>query len=334
MPSTILEQFGLRESRVERTFETDLGAPKAVVSVRGFLGSTHRNWPRKQHLEWTLERMNAIGRRLASEGALAGVGPYIPTPAGHFVVLEGDWHYFLTTFFAGREAEARDGQLLARVMGEFHRAGFSLIEEMPGDARLRPSIADELRDYVLPHLAMAADTGITESGDALKRLVRLTVWLLENRADEIDALPACYCHGDFQLKNVLVDDRTSDRLAVRIVDPGGARIQSRLLDLYFLVVGDDDGVFLGDNQALIDRMAEYQHYAGALEDDEVHLLPNVAQCKAAAVAAWAVETYERSSRERREILRRHFTVALRSVSEIHSTRADIRAAVRLRRSRG
>jgi Ser/Thr protein kinase RdoA (MazF antagonist) len=286
VPSTILEQFGLRESRVERTFATDLGAPKAEVPVRGFLGIDHRNRPRKQQLERTLERMNTTGRRLASEAALAEVGPYIPTPAGHLVVLEGCWHYLLTTFFAGRETEARGSQLLARVTGEFHRAGSSLVEAMPDDARLRLSVADELRDYVLPHLAMAADTGTTRPGEAVTSLVRLTDWLLERRADEIDDLPACYCHGDFQFRNVLVDDRTSDLLAVRIVDPGGAVVQSRLLDLYFLIVGDDYRELPGDNKAPIDRTAEYQQYARALGEYEVRLLPNAEQCKAAAIAAW------------------------------------------------
>ena len=330
----ILEKFGLSSSRIERKFTTDLGAPKAVVSVTAFLGSLGKTWPHKEHLEWVLKRLNAIGRRLASEGAVAEVGPYLFTPAGDVVVLDGEWHYFLTSFFSGREAGPGDGRLLARVMGEFHRAGAFLIEGQTEDARRRRSVVRQLRDYVLPTLTKAVDTGITEGGDALTNLIERVHWLLDNRAAEIDALPVCYCHGDFQLKNILIDDRSSDRIAVRIVDPGGAGVESRLHDLYFLVMGDDDGALVSDHQALRQRMAEYQQYGGVLGDDELHLLPNAVQCKAAAVAAWSVEIFERSPKARQQILARYFTIAMRCVSETHINRDHIRSAVQLGRTCG
>lgn len=329
-----LRAFGFTEPfEVEREFTTELGAPKAVVRVarntRVFIGSLGRYWPTKDHLEQVLPRLNEVAERLAAHCADVRLGPYSCTPSGEYAFFDGTHHRFITPVFDGRDARpGRDSSTMARALGLLHHASIEAVQANPTWGRREGYTRDTLATFTLPNLDSAELRGLPDPDRRLSSVREIVGWVLDHRAAAIDGLPAIYSHNDFQAKNVLVKPRLLSRSLVRIIDMESAAWQTRLADLYFLLAGDDSHSQLTNLRYFAANLLNYVRVAGPLTTAELHLLPNVLQCKAAGIAAWAAEVYPQGNSQRRTILATIFRSALQSVSVLHDRREEIRAIAR------
>jgi Ser/Thr protein kinase RdoA (MazF antagonist) len=115
------------------------------------------------------------------------------------------------------------------------------------------------------------------SAQLLPRLVRLQ----RESSAAIARLETQFVHGDFQSKNVVLADDVP-----WVLDFEHARIDTRLADLYFLLIGDDDGSLVGRSDAFGRALRAYHQTAEPLSDDEITILPDVMAIRATTVLVW------------------------------------------------
>ena len=326
----VLHAFGFDTALgVEREFCTDLGAPKAIVrfspATRLFVGSLNGKRA-KAPLEVVFPALNEIGARLAERSTNVEIGPYFRARSGEYVILDGQYYRFITPAFEGREpALGTHGQTLSRALGLFHQVGAEVAQEHPEWTKPRGSTRDSLQYFVLPQFASASGDSVTGLKTQLARSRSRMNWLLDHRADDIDRLPFTYTHNDFQPRNVLIRERPRGDPVVRVVDAESGSWQSRLYDLYYLLFGSDTISFGGDLDPFSANMQAYVRTGGPLNKEEERLLPDVLQCKAAMIAAWAFRALSESPPKKQGLLQGYFETALGCIGVIDDRSVAIRS---------
>lgn len=310
--------------------ETELNRPKALFDLFGggrvFIGSLSAGWPSEDQLNWLMPRVNEAAAVLGAGADRVRVGRYLPTSHGAFVVRHGDMNLFVREACDGSPANAlTDAGSLGRAAGALHAAGAAVLERDGIPHERRGSTRGALADWAIPRLGGAG--GLDVNG-RLSQVVELLEWIVGHRADDVDALPRALVHNDFQAKNVLVERARGAQPAVNVIDLEQAVVETALYDLYFLLLHDDLGNGLGNWSAFTTAMGEYQASTGPLTDEEIQLLPNVLQAKAAGVAAWALGEQESVPESHRTRVRSYFTAALEAIVFINDHKDRIRDAVR------
>lgn len=320
----LLAAFGIRQPIiVEREFVTALGAPKAVVRTgaggeRWFVGSVAATWPGVGHIDAMVPLLNQASRSLAAARSDVTLGRYLRTHTGSHVVRWSGYHLFVRQYFAGGSAEAPAWRHpLARALGIFHKYGWAALR---ATGRQNPRSIDHAAFYpqwILPQLLAARGTGLGAAAEPTREcLVRLAERAARHAAD-LDRLPVFLTHSDYQGKNILaLPDGPAGSPRIAIIDTETVQLQSRLFDLYFLLMGDDSGTALGDLAAFRALLATYFAHVPGLTGDEARLLGFALQTKAATIAAWVAAEYDGAAPERQSVYRTWFAQALRCIQFI------------------
>jgi hypothetical protein len=325
--------FGLDKNyALQRSFKTRDGAPKFIIRNEStgqllFIGSSEIKWPTTEYLFWLLPYLNQVGNRLAESEHETSLRRYRKTTQGHVVVRDAFYNYFLTDYFEGVEPDANlDRTLMIHGLSDFHSAAEQEIDSHQS-VHFRSSIATSLASWILPLLEESTQKSQGSLKTLLEQATHLVRWIRQERADLIDRLPATLVHDDYQPKNLIVWKGAGNRRMLAILDTESCRVQSRLFDFYFFLTDDDQHKNFSDLSRLASSIRIYEERSRPLILDEVHLLPNVLQLKAARVAAWCC-LQDAATLQTGHYYRETLEAALGCIHFIHERRHEIRNLAR------
>lgn len=201
---------------------------------------------------------------------------------------------------------------LARALGAFHNMTKRLPPRSPAEVPdcYRPvrthaqGAIDDFRRWltdVMPTAQSTSDCTASSAGSLqapfpgfdsavdsalLKEMTASAEYIVEHRAEAIDALPAYWLHGDFQAKNVMCDQSTR---TLTVIDTTDMLWASRCYDFYFLLASEQEDGEDFDKHFITTLFVEYFRAGGPLLRDlghselcgnEVFLMTNCLQLKA------------------------------------------------------